>query len=148
MAVGLVTGDNEIVYVEEIHTFEEQVQIRIEEDYDKFVKGNETDFKDAIEKQIEDLLNVGPLNVRDLTVTRGSIIVDFLLVGSNEMEADQLKQSYAGLIELLEKGELKLVSQIDWIMKCIFAGSSCAVYREKCNKYLFGTQLPCIAKLE
>ena len=37
-------------------------------------------------------------------------MVNFTLVGSNDMEADELKQSHAELIALLEAGALKLVS--------------------------------------
>ena len=36
--------------------------------------------------------------------------IEFLLIGSNEMEADELKQSHAELVNRLEAGALKLVS--------------------------------------
>ena len=59
------------------------------------------------------ILQCEPLNVRDLEVSPGSIMVNFTLVGSNDMEADELKQSHAELIALLEAGALKLVSFFD-----------------------------------
>ena len=72
LAVGLVTAsDNEIVYVEEIHFFEENVRFKIEEDYDAFVKGNESEFEDAIKEQLIDLLQCDALSVRDLTISPG-----------------------------------------------------------------------------
>ena len=106
--MGLVTSDNEVVYIEEIHTYEEKIEFKIEENYDDFVKGNESDFKASIKNQLISILNCDPLNIRELQVSPGSILVDFLLVGSNEMEADELKQSHAELAALLEAGALKL----------------------------------------
>ena len=108
--MGLVTAGDDIVYVEEIHTYEERIEFKIDENYDDFVKGNKSDFEDSIQAQLVSILQCEPLNVRDLEVSPGSIMVNFTLVGSNDMEADELKQSHAELIALLEAGALKLVS--------------------------------------
>ena len=110
LAVGLVTAGDDIVYVEEIHAYEERIEFKIDENYDDFVKGNKSDFEDSIQAQLVSILQCEPLNVRDLEVSPGSIMVNFTLVGSNDMEADELKQSHAELIALLEAGALKLVS--------------------------------------
>ena len=111
--MGLVTAGDDIVYVEEIHTYEERIEFKIDENYDDFVKGNKSDFEDSIQAQLVSILQCEPLNVRDLEVSPGSIMVNFTLVGSNDMEADELKQSHAELIALLEAGALKLVSFFD-----------------------------------
>jgi hypothetical protein len=109
LAVGLVTAGDDIVYVEEIHAYEERIEFKIDENYDDFVKGNKSDFEDSIKTQLVSILQCEPLNIRDLEVSPGSIMVNFTLVGSNDMEADELKQSHAELIALLEAGALKLV---------------------------------------
>ena len=111
--MGLVTAGDDIVYVEEIHTYEERIEFKIDENYDDFVKGNKSDFEDSIQAQLVSILQCEPLNVRDLVVSPGSIMVNFTLVGSNDMEADELKQSHDELIALLEAGALKLVSFFD-----------------------------------
>ena len=111
--MGLVTAGDDIVYVEEIHAYEERIEFKIDENYDDFVKGNKSDFEDSIKAQLVSILQCEPLHVRDLEVSPGSIMVNFTLVGSNDMEADELKQSHAELIALLEAGALKLVSVFD-----------------------------------
>ena len=112
--MGLVTAGADIVYVEEIHTYEERIEFKIDENYYDFVKGNQKyDFIGSIRTQLVSILQCEPLNVRDLVVSPGSIMVNFTLVGSNDMEADELKQSHDELIALLEAGALKLVSFFD-----------------------------------
>ena len=113
LAVGLVTAEDDIVYIEEIHTYEEAIEFKIDENYDDFVKGNKYDFIGSIKAQLVSILQCEPLNVRDLEVFPESFTVNFTLVGSNDMEADKLKQSHAELIALLEAGALKLVSFFD-----------------------------------
>ena len=41
---------------------------------------------------------------------KGSIIVEFLLVGYTDLEADELEQSYDELVAIIEAGEFQLVS--------------------------------------
>ena len=112
--MGLVTAGNDIVYTEEIHTYEERIGFKIDENYYEIVKGNKYDFIGSIRAQLVSILQCEPLNVRidvrDLEVFPESMTVNFTLFGFNDMEADELKQSHAELISLLEAGALKLVS--------------------------------------
>ena len=112
--MGLVTAGNDIVYIEEIHTYEERIGFKIDENYYDFVKGNQKyDYIGSIRTQLVSILQCEPLNIRDLKVFPESFTVNFTLVGSNDMEADELNQSRAELIALLEAGALKLVSFFD-----------------------------------
>ena len=101
-----------MVYAEEIHTYEERIGFNIDENYYDFVKGYFVlpYFIDSIRAQLVSILQCEPLNIRDLEVFPESFTVNFTLVGSNNMEADELNQSRAELIALLEAGALKLVS--------------------------------------
>ena len=109
--MGFVTAGNDVVYIEEIHTYEERIGFKIDENYYDFVKGNQKyDFIGSIRAQLVSILQCEPLNIRDLKVFPESFTVNFTLVGSNDMEADELNQSRAELIALLEAGALKLVS--------------------------------------
>ena len=112
--MGLVTAGNDIVYTEEIHTYEERIGFKIDENYYEIVKGNKYDFIGSIRAQLVSILQCEPLNVRidvrDLEVFPESMTVNFTLFGFNDMEADELKQSHAELIALLKAGALKLVS--------------------------------------
>ena len=112
--MGFVTAGNDVVYIEEIHTYEERIGFKIDENYYDFVKGNQKyDFIGSIRTQLVSILQCEPLNIRDLKVFPESFTVNFTLVGSNDMEADELNQSRAELIALLEAGALKLVSFFD-----------------------------------
>ena len=115
--MGRVTAGGDIVYIEEIHTYEERIGFKIDENYNDFVKGNAQyyDFISSIKFQLLSILQCESLNVRDLEVSSapGNIMINFTLVGSNDMEADKLKQSHSELIALLEAGALKLVSFFD-----------------------------------
>ena len=112
--MGFVTAGNDVVYIEEIHTYEERIGFKIDENYYDFVKGNQKyDFIGSIRAQLVSILQCEPLNIRDLKVFPESFTVNFTLVGSNDMEADELNQSRAELIALLEAGALKLVSFFD-----------------------------------
>ena len=112
--MGFVTAGNDVVYIEEIHTYEERIGFKIDENYYDFVKGNQKyDFIGSIRAQLVSILQCEPLNIRDLEVFPESFTVNFTLVGSNDMEADELNQSRAELIALLEAGALKLVSFFD-----------------------------------
>ena len=113
MAVGLVTAGDDIVYVEEIHTYEERIEFKIDENYNDFVKGDKDDFEYSMQAQLASILQC-VVCVRDLEVSPGSMTVNFTLVGFNDMEADELKQSHSELIDLLEAGALKLVSFFDY----------------------------------
>ena len=100
-----------MVYAEEIHTYEERIGFNIDENYYDFVKGNQKyDFIGSIRTQLVSILQCEPLNIRDLKVFPESFTVNFNLVGSKDFEAEELKQSHAELIALLEAGALKLVS--------------------------------------
>jgi len=72
------------------------------------VQGSEQEFKSSIRSQLMDILDCEPLNIRELYIREGSIIVEFLLVGADKMEAEQLKQSHAEMVALLASGTLKL----------------------------------------
>ena len=112
--MGFVTAGNDLVYAEQIHTYEERIGFKIDENYYDFVKGNQKyDFIGSIRAQLVSILQCEPLNIRDLEVFPESFTVNFTLVGSNDMEADELNQSRAELIALLEAGALKLVSFFD-----------------------------------
>ena len=109
IAVGLVSNaDNETVYVEEVFAFKEKLKFKIEENYQDLVQGSEQEFKSSIRSQLMDILDCDPLNIRELFIYPGSIIVEFLLVGADKMEAEQLKQSHAEMVALLASGTLKL----------------------------------------
>ena len=111
MAVGLVDSEEEVVWLEEIHTYEQDVKFKIDANYDTYVNNeNLVEFKQNIKNQIVSILQCDPINIRDLKVYKGSIIVEFLMVGYTEMEADELEQSYVELAALLEAGQLQLVS--------------------------------------
>jgi hypothetical protein len=112
MAVGLVASDDTIMYLEEIFTFEERINFKIDVDYDMYVGPNVTEFKSAMRTQLAFILNCDLLNIRELQVYPGSIIIDFLLVASSDLEADELRQSYTDMMNLLESGQLKLVKNI------------------------------------
>ena len=98
-----------MVYAEEIHTYEERIGFKIDENYNDIVKGYKDDFEYSIQAQLASILQC-VVCVRDLEVFPGSMTVNFTLVGFNDMEADELKQSHAELIALLKAGALKLVS--------------------------------------
>ena len=101
-----------MVYAEEIHTYEERIGFNIDENYYDFVKGYFVlpYFIDSIRAQLVSILHCEPLNIRDMEVFPESFTVNFNLVGSKDFEAEELKQSHAELIALLEAGALKLVS--------------------------------------
>ena len=88
---------------------EERIGFKIDENYNDFVKGDKDDFEYSIQAQLASILQC-VVCVRDLEVSPGSMTVNFTLVGFNDMEADELKQSQSELIDLLEAGALKLVS--------------------------------------
>lgn len=117
MAVGLVTSNDDVMWVKEIHTLEEKIVFKIDASYDSHVTTNEANFKSAIKAQLVDILQCDPINIRELQIYRGSIIVDFLLIGSTAVEADQLQQSMNNLVRLVESGQMKLVSQILLLLK-------------------------------
>ena len=106
--MGFVTAGNDLVYAEQIHTYEERIGFKIDENYNDFVKGYKDDFEYSIQAQLASILQCA-ICVRNLEVFPGSFTVNVTLVGYNDMEADELKQSYADLIALLEAGALKLV---------------------------------------
>ena len=109
IAVGLVSNaNNETVYVEEVFAFKEKLKFKIEENYQELVEGSEQEFKSSIRTQLMNILDCQPLNIRELFIYPGSIIVEFLLVGADKMEAEQLKQSHAEMVALLASGNLKL----------------------------------------
>ena len=112
MAVALVDADEEVVWLEEIVVYKQEIKFKIEADYDTYINDdNLVTFRESITNQIASVLQCDPVNVRELKVFKGSIIVEFLLVGYTETEADNLKQSYEELAVLLEAGQLNLVSQ-------------------------------------
>ena len=110
--MGFVTAGNDLVYAEQIHTYEERIGFKIDENYNDFVKGYKDDFEYSIQAQLASILQCA-ICVRNLEVFPGSFTVNVTLVGYNDMEADELKQSHDELIALLEAGALKLVSFFD-----------------------------------
>ena len=109
LAVGLVSNSNsDIEYIEEVFAFKENIKFKIDENYADWVEGSEKDFKSAILSQLMQILDCDRLNIRDLAIYPGSIIIEFLLVGADKMEAEQLKQSHHEMVALLAAGELKL----------------------------------------
>ena len=111
MAVGLVDSQEEIVWLEEIHTYEQDVRFKIDADFDTHVTDdNAAEFKQNMISQISNALQCEPINIQELKVKKGSIIVEFLLVGYTDLEADELEQSYDELVAIIEAGEFQLVS--------------------------------------
>ena len=107
LAVGLVTTSNDLVYVEEIHTYEKQVKFTILDDFAK-VSENKTEFLNAIKSQLIEFLQCKPIQIRELQTYPGSIIIEFLLTGSTQMEAEEMKEAYQKLVDFLESGSLTL----------------------------------------
>ena len=111
MAVGLVDSQEEIVWLEEIHTYEQNVKFKIDADFDNHVTDDTAaEFKQNMISQIANALQCEPINIQELKVKKGSIIVEFLLVGYTDLEADELEQSYDELVTIIEAGEFQLVS--------------------------------------
>ena len=92
-------------YIEEVFAFKENIKFKIDEDYSTWVEGSEKDFKSSILSQLMQILDCDRLNIRDLVVYPGSIIIEFLLVGADKMEAEQLKQSHNEMVALLASGK-------------------------------------------
>ena len=80
-----MTAGNDIVYIKEIHTYEERIGFKIDGNYNDFVKGNKDDFEYSIQAQLASILQC-VVCVRDLEVSPGSMTVNFTLVGSKDME--------------------------------------------------------------
>ena len=76
--MGLVTAGNDIVYTEEIHTYEERIGFKIDENYYEIVKGNKYDFIGSIRAQLVSILQCEPLNVLVVGLTSILGIVFFL----------------------------------------------------------------------
>ncbi|XP_022257856.1 uncharacterized protein LOC111089510 [Limulus polyphemus] len=63
-----------------------RVKIRLNIDYDKAVSGKKTEFAEHISQQIANLLRLRMEQIKNLTVSRGSVIVDFNLTHLNDSE--------------------------------------------------------------
>ncbi|XP_076331475.1 uncharacterized protein LOC143236796 [Tachypleus tridentatus] len=61
-----------------------QVKIRLNIDYDKAVSGRRAEFAEHISQQIANLLRLKMEQIKNLTVSRGSVIVDFNLTHLND----------------------------------------------------------------
>ena len=110
MAVGLVDSQEEIVWLEEIHTYEQNVKFKIDADFDTNINDdNAAEFKQNMITQISFALQCEPINIQEFKLKKGSIIVEFLLVGYTDLEADDLEQSYDEFVAIVEAGELQLV---------------------------------------
>jgi hypothetical protein len=109
IGVGMVIGDvyvNNSVKVLFHHV--QNVTFRIDASYDEHVLGAEKDFIGEIRKQIANVLNTGEVNIRQLTVKNGSIIVFFRLVGSQIDEVELLAESYKEFEKLVKSGKFTL----------------------------------------
>ena len=127
IAVGLLNNtNNETVYIEEVYAFKEQIKFKIEENYTALVDGvGYQEFRSSIRTQLMDILDCQPLNIRELRILQGSIIVEFLLVGADKMEAEQLKQSHAEMVALLASGTLKLEMDNGTDIKELYVPQQC-----------------------